>query len=180
MHQYGGLSRPAALGILVLFCLYLALYHAGFGALLALTADRRTSLSRRALLAAPFLWVAMELARTRITGFPWNLLGTAQVDNLPLARIATFTGVYGLSFEIVLVNTAVAVAFLVRRDKRKTLLMAALGAAFTLQAGRWITVPPAMTDHKAELVQANIPILDNSAWTKDYFERRATDHTGAT
>ena len=180
MHQYGGLSRPAALGILVLFCLYLALYHAGFGALLALTADRRTSLSRRALLAAPFLWVAMELARTRITGFPWNLLGTAQVDNLPLARIATFTGVYGLSFEIVLVNTAVAVAFLVRRDKRKTLLMAALGAAFTLQAGRWITVPPAMTDHRAELVQANIPILDNSAWTKDYFEGTLRDLTRIT
>ena len=31
--------------------------------------------SRRALLLAPFVWVAVELARTRITGFPWDLLG---------------------------------------------------------------------------------------------------------
>ena len=175
MHQYGGLSRPAAFGILVLFCLYLALYHGAFGALLAMTADPGTALSRRALLAAPFLWVAMELARTRITGFPWNLLGTVQVDNFPLARIATFTGVYGLSVEIILVNTAVAVAFLVRRDKRKTLLIAALGAAFALQAGRWLTMPPAMSDHTAYLVQANIPILDNSEWTKDYFEGTLRD-----
>lgn len=180
MHQYGGLSRPAAFGILILFCLYLALYHGAFAALLALAADRGAALSRRALLAAPFLWVATELARTRITGFPWNLLGTVQVDNFPLARVATFTGVYGLSFEIMLVNTAVAVAFLVRRDKRKTLLIAALGAAFALQAGRWLTVPTVIADHTAYLVQANIPILDNSEWTKDYFEGTLRDLTWIT
>ncbi|HWC17335.1 MAG TPA: hypothetical protein VG498_09975, partial [Terriglobales bacterium] len=28
MHQYGNLSRPVAAGVLLLFCLYLALYHA--------------------------------------------------------------------------------------------------------------------------------------------------------
>ena len=50
---------------------------------------------------APFLWVAVELARTRITGFPWELLGTAQVGNIPLARLATYTGVYGISFLVV-------------------------------------------------------------------------------
>src|SRR5579872_1924818 len=27
MHEYGGLSAPAALGVLLLFCLYLGLYH---------------------------------------------------------------------------------------------------------------------------------------------------------
>lgn len=180
MHQYGELSRPAAFAILLLFCLYLALYHGVFGALMALAADRGAALSRRALIAAPFLWVAMELARTRITGFPWNLLGTAQVDNFPLARIATMTGVYGLSFEIVLVNTAVALAFLVKREKRRALLLAALGAAFALQAGRWLTVPAVVTDHTAYLVQANIPILDNSEWTKDYFEGTLRDLTWIT
>ena len=65
------------------------------------------------------LWVAVELARTRITGFPWDLLGITQVDNIPLTRIATVTGVYGLSLEIMLVNAAFAAAFLVRREKRK-------------------------------------------------------------
>ena len=170
MHQYGGLNQAAALGILLLFCLYLALYHGAFGGLLALIAGRQSTLSRLGLISAPFLWVAMELARTRITGFPWQLLGTAQVDNLPLARIAAITGVYGLSFEITLVNTAFAAAFLVRKQRRKTLLIASLGAALALQAGRLVEVLPLPADHTAYLLQQNIPILENSQWTKDYFQ----------
>jgi hypothetical protein len=67
---------------------------------------------RRALGAAPFLWVAVELARTRITAFPWELLGYSQTANFGLTRIATLTGVYGLSFEIALVNSVFAAAFL--------------------------------------------------------------------
>ena len=170
MHQYGGLSGFAALGVLILFCLYLALYSGAFGLLLTIAAGRRALSHRRALLLAPFLWVALELARTRITGFPWNLLGTAQVDNIPLARIASFTGVYGISFEIMLVNTAVAATFLVRRHRRQALLIAAMAAIFVLQAGRWLPVPVQAPERTALLVQENIPILDNSGWTKDYFE----------
>ncbi len=168
MHQYGGLGVPSALGVLLLFCLYLALYHGLFGGLLALAGESQ-SISRRALLIAPFLWVALELARTRITGFPWNLLGTVQVDNIPLSRIARLTGVYGLSFEIVLVNTALAAAFIVPRVRRKTLLIAGLAAAVTLQAGRWMTTPGVAADHRAYLVQQNIPILAGEEWTKEYF-----------
>ena len=176
MHRYGGLARPVALLILCLFCLYLAIYHGVFGLLLGLIAGP-SSFSRRTLLAAPFLWVAVELARTRITGFPWNLLGIAQVANIPLARAAAATGVYGLSFEIMLVNTALAAAFLLRRDKRNMLLVAGLSAAGVLQAGRWINPPALPADHTALLVQANIPILEGADWTKEYFEGTLRDLT---
>ena len=88
MHKHGGLSAPAALLALFLFCLYLGLYHGLFGLLLSLAVGSGRD-DRRALLATPFLWVAVELARTRVTGFPWNLLGTAQVDNISLSRITT-------------------------------------------------------------------------------------------
>src|SRR5205807_3926450 len=130
----------------------------------------RTSFSRRALLLGPVVWVGVELTRTRITGFPWDLLGITQVDNIPLARIATVTGVYGLSFEIMVVNMAVAAAFLVRREKRKPLLLAALGAALVLQFGWWVPAPPLRAAHVARLVQAHIPVLEYSEWTKEYFE----------
>jgi len=102
MRQYGGLSAPMAMLALFLFCCYLGLYHGVFGLVVSLLA--RPHDHRRALVLAPFLWVAIELARTRITGFPWNLLGISQVDNVALCRIAGWTGVYGISFEIVLVN----------------------------------------------------------------------------
>jgi apolipoprotein N-acyltransferase len=169
MRQYGGVNAPAALGLLLLFCMYLAIYHGIFGLLVSLLAGN-SPFSRRALLLAPPLWVAVELARTRITGFPWDLLGIAQVDNIPLSHISTVTGVYGISFEIMVVNAALAAAFLVHRDKRKPLLLAALGAAVVLQAGRWIIPPTLPTDRTAALLQQNIPILEGADWTKEYFD----------
>ena len=157
MRQYGGLSAPEAMLALFLFCCYLGLYHGFFGLLVGLLAGSGRDF-RRPLVIAPFLWVAVELARTRITGFPWLLLGISQVDNLALTRIASSTGVYGISFEIALVNVALAAAFLVPREKRGALLAAALAAAAVLQAGRLVDAPPAKADHLALLVQQNIPV----------------------
>src|SRR5439155_14336976 len=69
MKQYGGIGTLGATGLLILFCLYLGLYHGAFGLVISLLAKKS---QRMALLLAPFLWVAVELARTRITGFPWE------------------------------------------------------------------------------------------------------------
>jgi apolipoprotein N-acyltransferase len=197
MRQYGGVGTAAALGLLLLFCLYLALYHGFFGLLISLLATRagsgvqssrtdgggNNSGTRLVLLLAPFLWVAVELARTRITGFPWDLLGIAQVDNIPLARIATVTGVYGLSFEIMVVNTALAATFVIRgergrRGQRTPLLLATIAAVVVLQAGGWIGPPPVPADRTARLVQANVPILQGGDWTKEYFEGTLRDLGG--
>ncbi len=195
MRQYGEVGTAAALGLLLLFCLYLALYHGVFGLLISLLANPAGGPgvqssrvegagsrpeNRKVLLLAPFLWVAVELARTRITGFPWDLLGIAQVDNVPLARIATVTGVYGLSFEIMVVNTALAAAFVIRGERgqpgrRTPLLLATVVAVVMLQAGRWISPPLTTGDHRARLVQANVPILQGGDWTKEYFEGTLRD-----
>jgi apolipoprotein N-acyltransferase len=177
MRQYGGVNAPAALGILVLFCLYLGLYHGVFGLLMSLLAGKR-SYTSRALLLSPVVWVTVELARTRITGFPWDLLGIAQVDNIPLARIATLAGVYGLSLEIMIVNAAFAASFLVRREKRKTLFLAAICAAVVLQAGRLVPAPDFPASRTATLVQANIPVLEGADWTKQYFDTTIQDLVG--
>jgi apolipoprotein N-acyltransferase len=91
------------------------------------------------------------------------------VDNISLSRITTWTGVYGVSFEIMLVNVAVAAAFLVPRKKRNPLLLASFTAAAVLQAGRLVDAPALPADHTALLVQENIPVDAN--WTRDSFER---------
>jgi len=176
MHQYGGLSGLAAFGVLILFCLYLALYHGLFGLVVSCLADS-SSFSRNALLLAPPLWVAVELARTRVTGFPWDLLGISQVENIPLSRIASFTGVYGLSFEILVVNAALAAALLVRREKRTALFAAAIGAAIVLQAGSLVSAPEFPADHTATLVQSNIPAIDEREWTREYFQTTVQELT---
>lgn len=102
MFHYGGLPSAAAAGILVLFSLYLGLYFALFGAIFALL--RRHLGSGGALALSPFLWVAVELARTQITGFPWDLLGYTQIDNSTLTQLAPYGGVMCLSFLVALGN----------------------------------------------------------------------------
>jgi apolipoprotein N-acyltransferase len=191
MHRYGGLPIPVAVLAQILFCMYVGLYHGMFGLLLAVIAGSKMVGSkiarpeivasgasiRRALGAAPFLWVAVELARTRITAFPWELLGYSQTGNFALTRIAALVGVYGLSFEIVLVNSVFAAAFLVAKEQRKRLLVAACAAAVILQTGQLLVPPPVATDHTALLVQPNIPIQEGAMWTKEYFQSTLRDLT---
>ncbi len=72
----------------------------------------RSSFSSRAC-----LWTALELARTYVfSGFPWSLLGYSQYLALPVIQVADITGVYGVSFLIVLVNAAIA-EFIMDRKK---------------------------------------------------------------
>ncbi len=188
MHRYGGLPVPVAALTLVLFCMYVGLYHGMFGLLLAVVAGSKTAghkaetagaaaSIRRALGAAPFLWVAIELARTRITAFPWELLGYSQTGNFALTRITTLVGVYGLSFEILLVNSVFAAAFLSPKGRRQRLIVAGCVAAVILQAGQLLAPPPAATDHTAILVQPNIPIQNGAMWTKEYFQDTLRDLT---
>lgn len=161
MHYYGGLSRAVSAVLLLLFSLYVGLHQAVFAALVAWAARARAGYSRRALFLAPFLWVAVELLRTYLVGFPWDLLGTTQVANTALSRIATLTGVYGLSFEIALVNAAFAAAFLVRPPRRRLMLAATMATAVFLQLTQYIELDRLPVDSHALLVQQNVPIRES-------------------
>ncbi|MFY9559788.1 MAG: apolipoprotein N-acyltransferase [Terriglobales bacterium] len=174
MHRYGGLAIPVALLVQLAGCMYVGLYHGLFGLFVAVVGGGKAS-QRRALLVAPFVWVVLELARTRISAFPWNLLGYAETGNWTLTRLATLTGVYGLSFEIMLVNGVFAAAFLMAKERRKWLLAAASAAAILLQAGQWLAPPAVPADHTALLVQPNIPVQEG--WTTDYFQGTLRDLT---
>ena len=93
--------------------LYCALYVAGFSYLYATYATKWMSQGLRGrlqlLVLTPVLWVGLEFLRSILfTGFPWNLLGASQYQNPVLMQPARVAGVYGISFLIVLFNTALA------------------------------------------------------------------------
>jgi apolipoprotein N-acyltransferase len=90
------------------------------------------------------------------------------VDNVPLSRIATVTGTYGLSFEIMLVNAAFASAFLGPRRRRTMMLVACLAFCGILETGRFFRPPSQPMDGTARLVQQNIAL--NQEWTPKSFE----------
>ena len=115
VHFYGGIPLVPASLITLLLCAYLAVYPALFGA--AAVHLRKTG-PRLFFVAAPALWTALELARTYVfSGFPWALLGYTQYSALPVIQAADITGVYGVSFLIVLVNVAAAEFIMNRKDR---------------------------------------------------------------
>lgn len=175
MYNYGGISGFLAAMIMVAFSLAAGSAEALFGGFLTLVASRR-GWAHRALVAAPVFWVAMELLyRSRVWSFPWDLLGTALVDNIALSRIATVTGTYGLSFEIMLVNAAFASAFLGPRRRRSMVLAGCILLAGILETGRYFEPPAAPSNGTARLVQQNVSL--NQQWTPQTYEALLADLT---
>ncbi|MFA5112476.1 MAG: apolipoprotein N-acyltransferase, partial [Desulfobaccales bacterium] len=102
-HVFGHLPLIASIGILLLLAGYLSLYPAVWGWGMAWSEKKGLS----PLWWAPALWVALEFGQTYIiSGFPWELLGNGLYRHPLLLQLADVTGVYGLSFLVVLVNAA--------------------------------------------------------------------------
>ena len=157
MYLYGGLPAPVALGILILFSLYLGIYFALFGVCFA--ALRSFKGPGTALLLSPLLWVAVEVARTQITGFPWDLLGYTQLENVWLTPLAPITGVMGLSL-VVAAGNALWLWQPSLGGKRSRWLgpLTATLAIVASYAGSRAYLPPRQPTAAAVLVQDNLKV----------------------
>jgi apolipoprotein N-acyltransferase len=180
MLHYGDMPPMAPTLLLMGYSMYLGLYFGFFGLFVALV-RRATGSTRLALVAAPFLWTALELAAARITSVPWDQLGYSQVDNAIVNQLAPWTGVYGISFLLVAANALLAGRFLIPpqtvtpgqpRSRLKTLLggetWAILGmcAAYFLMLGGLFWAPPNSTaSATAVLVQPNLDVSGVGYWT---------------
>jgi apolipoprotein N-acyltransferase len=122
-HVFGHIELFLAIGIMLLLAGYLSLYTAVWG--LGVAWGQRRGLSL--FWWAPALWVTLEMGQTYIiSGFPWELLGNGLFLHPPLLQLADITGVYGLSFLIVLVNATVYLLFFPLRGKNAPLKEAAV------------------------------------------------------
>jgi len=108
---YGNLSILLALPVFFLLVSYLALYPALFCLVIAGDFSHKKFLVSMPLKAA-VVWVALEFIRAKLfTGFPWGLTGYSQYLYTNLIQIADITGVYGISFLIVVVNFVLAMGW---------------------------------------------------------------------
>lgn len=123
MTKYGGMPFIVSIAVLILLSGYLAIYLALFTFLLSYFSCQPSAISNQLrYVLAPFLWVALELIRAYfMTGFPWASLGYSQFKTLPIIQSADITGVYGVSFIIVMVNAAIAsfIESIYEKDKRQ-------------------------------------------------------------
>jgi apolipoprotein N-acyltransferase len=157
MAVYGALAPWVAVLVNVALIAFLALFPAAFAVSL-----RRliAAFGPRALLAAPFIWVTVELGRTHLfSGFPWVLLGYSQTTVLPVAQLASVFGVFGLSALVASVSaaTAIAVVGLEGRGSRDGLRRyIPLLTVFALVLG--VTAWGSRRVARAEWTQAGVPI----------------------
>jgi apolipoprotein N-acyltransferase len=136
---------------------FLALYFAVFGAIF-IYFQRLPLIPRIFVLSSA--WVALEFIRDHfLSGFGWVMLGHSQYKNLWLIQIADKTGVYGVSFLVILVNLLIFETWRARSLflKANIIVVAILSAVFTYgfsvteQKGYYQTV-------KVGIVQPNIPL----------------------
>ena len=131
-------------------------------------------------IALAVLWVALEWLRGCLfTGFPWGMLGISQYKNTSILRIVSYTGVYGISFMMILCNCTFATelcraihVFKTGGKLCKPLHYFAM-AAFTILAllplfEKISDVPESAPMLKLCAIQGNIPQCRE--WSQDEFQ----------
>lgn len=107
LRNFGRLSNPEASAVYILMAVYVALYGAAFAAALALIARRRGA--GAAIMAAPFLWTALEALRgVAFTGLPWSVLGASQQPWTAAIQVADIGGVEAVTLVVACGNALVA------------------------------------------------------------------------
>jgi apolipoprotein N-acyltransferase len=170
MLHYGDMPWGAPTLLLIAYSMVLGLYFGLFGLGIVLV-RRATGSTRLALVAAPVLWTALELAAARITSVPWDQLGYSQVDNRIGSLLAPWTGVYGITFVLVGVNAYFALLwqgeFRLRWRKCQNyalLFCICAGSAFLGSGPALLPPPDAPTTATAVLIQPNLDVGQDNRW----------------
>jgi apolipoprotein N-acyltransferase len=136
-----------------------AAYAGLFGALLPLL--WREDRPVRSALAAAALWTAVDWVRAvwPIGGFTWGALGNTQHDNGLLLPLASVTGVWGVTFVVVLAaGLILGAAPRVRSDPRRAAALVLVAVAAALLP-RFIPLPEAAGPAlEVAVVQGSVPL----------------------
>jgi apolipoprotein N-acyltransferase len=166
LHIYGGM--PAALAVLatLMFCGFLSLFPALFGALCWYVRRSNTFLS---LLILPALWVGSEWLRgVLFTGFPWLVFGYSQIPDSLLSGYAPVLGVYGVSALIALSAALLRRLFIsgVPKTMPVLLLLVVWGIGGLLRGVTWTS--PVGAPFAVALLQGNVP--QDQKWRSDQLD----------
>ena len=178
MANYGGMSPALSWAAYALLIALLACYPAAVCAFARHLIFRR---GERCLLLFPFIWIAMELlaSLSPCGGFPWLLAGYTQTRFLAVIQIADITGIYGVSFLLLCLNTAIAwFIFSFLKGIRGREAYIPLVAAAALVAGaliygqitlnRW---EKSEAPFQAALLQGNLSVDDPQEVLNEKFEQ---------
>ena len=110
------------------------------------------------ILFSSALWVSLEWFRSWIlTGLTWNQLGYSQWQNLSFSQMSRFTGIYGLTFIIVLINLFIYFSIQLK-SHRKILIPAAVIILVCSHLVPKVKLPEPDSHYRVGVVQGNVPI----------------------
>jgi apolipoprotein N-acyltransferase len=167
MFRYGGLPNAASW---VIYLLLVALQASFTGTACAITRYCVRRGGPPLLLTFPFAWVCMEYLESHFPfgGFPWLLAGYSQTNWLRMIQFADITGIYGVSFLVLWINTALA--WIILKQSSRTVRFAPLALGILAitgallyggkQLSHWDALNP---DGVAALLQENISVEDSPA-----------------
>jgi apolipoprotein N-acyltransferase len=172
IHEFGYVPWPGASLLTFAFVAYLSLFK-GLFAYLVVKLIKQTSLTLLVLIA-PLLWIISEFAQsTLLSGFPWLLTGYSQIDS-PIANIATWFGVYGISWFVVAL--AAAFSLLLQRQSNQIatqLLLILMGLTIAFSCLDYSQSKPPNTKPETSidiaLVQPNV--AQSTKWDAAHFRR---------
>jgi apolipoprotein N-acyltransferase len=105
MNQFGQVPLVVSSLLMLLLATYLGLFVGAYAVGYVLLQKR---FPFWLWLGAPSLWVSLEYLRTyALSGFPWTILGYSQYQWLPVIQLSDMTGVYGVSFLVVMGNVVI-------------------------------------------------------------------------
>jgi len=163
-----------------LLVIFQSLYIAGFALCASIFTGRVSGWVR--FLVLPALWVAFEWLRAQgLLAFTWGDVGYSQAPALPVIQFAAATGVWGVSFIVALVNSALANAFSEWDENRSlrrwyaqagvTALIAAIVIGFGLLS---LNTPEKGEPIRAAVVQGNID--QDTDEDLDYYDKCLTTY----
>lgn len=165
IYEFGQAPMVFAVFLTVLFVLVLSLFPAAVG---FFSKFWRSDNQRRYLFVVlPALWVLAEWLRGWIlTGFPWLQLGYGQISS-PLAAIAPFLGVLGVSWIVALCAASLTYLVLVGRDAvKESVIGLVLIFALSLVLGLIDVTKVDGDPRKITLIQGNI--AQENKWEADW------------
>jgi apolipoprotein N-acyltransferase len=155
-----------------------SIFYVAFGLLYS---QIRPAVGSWIIIVGPALWAALEYARANFffLSLPWNFIAHSQYDYLTLIQIADISGMYGVSFVVVMVNQFLSqvLAFFFRPERDRSrdmsgnsfvnsviasgILIIILVAVVVVYGRLRIDAPKADGHLRVAIIQANVMTRDN-------------------
>lgn len=166
IHEFGFVPMLGAGLMTLAFVCYLALFKGLFA--FAVSYVNKRANPKLLILSAPLFWIVSEYLQSVVFGgFPWLLAGYSQIDS-PLAAIATWLGIYGVSWMVIALCASLVLLLMERKQPQIISLTILVGIILVANVSMKSATNQSSKDSlEIALIQPNTPQAQK--WDRKFF-----------